>query len=87
VFFFSYSGKLVKTIIKTGKLRWLKSIDDNLKTKPKGFWKYISKFKKNYHVSTQLKIGENVITRLQCIVEGFAHNFSPIFNNSSSVVI
>jgi hypothetical protein len=36
--------KVVKCTIKRDRLRWLKSIDDNLKTKPKDFWKYVSKF-------------------------------------------
>jgi hypothetical protein len=40
----------------------LKSIDDNLRTQPKDYWKYISKFKDNYHSVTQFKIGENAIT-------------------------
>jgi hypothetical protein len=52
--FFSYYRKLVKTTIKTDRLRWLKSVDDNLKAKPKDFWKYVSKFKKNYHVFAQI---------------------------------
>jgi hypothetical protein len=62
-------------------------VDDNLKTKPKDFWKYVSKFKKNEHVVNQLKIGQNVITEPQCNVEAFADNFSTIFNSPSSVVI
>jgi hypothetical protein len=65
----------------------LKSTDDNLKTKPKYFWKYVYKFKKNDHVVTQLKIVENITTQPQCIVEAFADHFSPIFNAPSSVVI
>jgi hypothetical protein len=44
--------------MKTERLRWLKSIVDNLKTKPKNFRKYNSKFKKNDLVVTQFRIGE-----------------------------
>jgi hypothetical protein len=47
----------------------------------------MSKFKKNDHVVTQLRIGENVITQPQCIVESFADHFSSIFNSPFSVVI
>jgi hypothetical protein len=36
---FTYYRKLVKTITKTDRLRWLHYIEDNLKTKPKDFWK------------------------------------------------
>jgi hypothetical protein len=70
--------KLIKTTIKIDRHRWLKSIDDSLRTKPKDFWKYVSKFMKNDHVVTQLRIGENVLTQPLCIVEAFAGNFSSI---------
>jgi hypothetical protein len=36
---FTYYRKLVKTTIKTDRLRWLQSVEDNLKTQPKDFWK------------------------------------------------
>jgi hypothetical protein len=35
--------------------RWLKSIVDNLKTRPKDVRKYVSKFKENDHVVTPFK--------------------------------
>jgi hypothetical protein len=47
LFLLSQSGKIA---IKTDRLRWLKSIDDNLRIKPKYFWKYVPK--KNDHVAT-----------------------------------
>jgi hypothetical protein len=53
---YSYYRKLVKITIKTERLRWLKYIDDKLKTKPEDFWKYVSKFQKNDHVVTELKM-------------------------------
>jgi hypothetical protein len=51
-------------------------VDDDLKTKPNDFWKYVSKIKKNEHVN-QLKIGQKVITDPPRIFEAFADNFSP----------
>jgi hypothetical protein len=36
---FAFYLKLVKTTIKSDKLRWLKSIDNNLKSQPQHFWK------------------------------------------------
>jgi hypothetical protein len=36
------------------RLAWLKTIDDNLRTQPKHFWKYISKFKSNEQSVTQM---------------------------------
>jgi hypothetical protein len=61
--------------VKTNRLPGTQSIDDNLKTKPKDFRKYVSKFKKNDHV-TQLKIGEHVVTQPQCIIEALATHLS-----------
>jgi hypothetical protein len=37
-------------------------------------------------LSTHLKLGENIITQPQCIVEAFADNFPSIFNCPSSAV-
>jgi hypothetical protein len=66
-------------------LDWLKTIDNNLRTQPKHFWKYISKFKRNDQSVTQIKIGNKIITELQFVAEAFADQFSSIFNSSSSV--
>jgi hypothetical protein len=49
---FAYCGKLIKTTIKRDRSHWLKFVDENLKTKPNNFWKYVSQFKKidhNFH--------------------------------------
>jgi hypothetical protein len=53
-------------------------VEDILKTQPKNFWKYISRFKHYEHVVKQLKIGQQVITEAQSIVEVFADHFSTI---------
>jgi hypothetical protein len=63
----------------------LKIIDNNLRTQPKHFWKYISKFKRNDQSVTQIEIGNKIITEPQFIAEAFADHFSSIFNLSSSV--
>jgi hypothetical protein len=34
----------VKATCKSGRIRWFKSINDNLKLQPKQFWKYVAKF-------------------------------------------
>jgi hypothetical protein len=78
---FSYYRKLVKTTNKPDRIRWLKSVGDNLKTKRKDVWKYVAKFQKNVHVFTQLKICQNVITQTQRFVEAFTDIFSPIYNS------
>lgn len=61
-------------------------MDYNLKTKSKNLWKYVSKFKKNDHV-TQFRIGENVIRTPRRIFEAFTDHISSIFNSPSSVVL
>jgi hypothetical protein len=79
---FSYYRKLVKTIIKADRLAWLTYIDENLKTQPKHFRKYISKFKKNDQAVTQLELGTKVITEPQSTAETFADHFSSVFDTS-----
>jgi hypothetical protein len=53
-------------------------MDDKLATQPKDFWKYISKFKDNYHSVTQFKIAETVITEPQCTAEAFTDHFCSV---------
>jgi hypothetical protein len=79
---FSYYRKLVETNIKAERLAWLTYIDENLKTQPKHFWKYISKFKKNDQAVTQLELGTKIITEPQSMAEAFADHFSSVFYSS-----
>jgi hypothetical protein len=82
---FSYYHKVVKTTIKTDRLVWLKTIDNNLRTQQKHFWKCISKFKRDDQSVTEIEIGNKIITEPQFIAEAFADHFSFIFNSSSFV--
>jgi hypothetical protein len=50
-------------------LDWLKASNNNLRTQPKHLWKYISKFKGNDQLVTQIETGNKVITKLQLIAE------------------
>jgi hypothetical protein len=78
---FSYYRKLVKTTIKADRLAWLTHIDKNLKTEPKHFWKYISKFKKNDQAVSQLEVETKFITEPQFIAEAFENHFSSLFDS------
>jgi hypothetical protein len=78
---FSYYCKLTKITIKADRLDLLKTIDDNLRTQPKHFWKYISKLKKNNQSVTRIEIGNKIITELQLISDAFADHFSSILNS------
>jgi hypothetical protein len=62
----------------------LKTIN-NLRTQPKHFWKYISKFKRNGQSVTQIEIGNKIITEQKLIADVFADHFPSIFDSSSSV--
>jgi hypothetical protein len=66
-------------------LVWLAAIDDNLRTQPKHFWKYISKIKGKDQSVTQIEVGEKIIIELKFIAEAFADCFCSIFKSSSSV--
>jgi hypothetical protein len=53
---FALYRKLVKSTIKSDRLRRLKSIDNNLKSQPQHFWKYVSNFRKHRSHSFQLNV-------------------------------
>lgn len=71
---------MLESTIKQDRLRWLKPVDDNLRTPPKQFWKYFAKFKNNEHTAAQIKTGHNFITEPQLIAEASAHYFPSVFN-------
>jgi hypothetical protein len=50
--------------------------DENLKTQPKHFWKYISKFKKRMLKLLSNSKTEKIITEPLFIAEAFADHFS-----------
>jgi hypothetical protein len=41
----SFCSELFKTTVKCDRLRWLKFIDENLRSQPKIFWNYMSKLR------------------------------------------
>jgi hypothetical protein len=62
-------------------------VESNLRTQPKQFWKYISKFKNTYHTVTHIKSGDNFIMEPQLIVEAFADHFRSVFNSFSATQV
>jgi hypothetical protein len=53
---------LVKVTIKNDRLKWLKSVDENLKSQPKQFWKYVASFRKRNSNSIELEVdGKHLI--------------------------
>jgi hypothetical protein len=78
--FSSYRG-LVKATIRSDKLQWLKSIDNNLKNNPVHFWKYVSSFRKSDRNSVDLEVFGNHLSQPHDIAEAFAEYFKGVFNN------
>jgi hypothetical protein len=59
---FSFYRTLVKATIKTDRFRWLKGVDENLKSQPKQFWKYVANFRERNSNSIQLEVdGKHLI--------------------------
>jgi hypothetical protein len=78
---FSYYRKLVKATVKTDRFRWLKSIDENLKSHPKQFWKYVSQFRRRTDL-VHLDVGCVVLNKPRDIAEAFSKHFQSVYSSS-----
>jgi hypothetical protein len=76
--------KLVKSTIKSDRLRWLKSIDNNLKSQPQHFSKYVSNFRKHRSGSIQLNVDGTHLAEPTSVADAFAKYFQSIHNNCCS---
>jgi hypothetical protein len=83
---FSFYRKRVKATMKTDRLRWLESIDANLKSQPKQFWKYLAFFRKKSSTSIQLVVDGTRLVDPCEVADAFANHFQLIYeyNNPSS---
>jgi hypothetical protein len=68
---------VAESIMRTGRLCWLQSVNGKFRIQPK---KYFSKFTKNVRTIAQIKSGDNYITEPQLIAEACAEHFRAIFN-------
>ncbi|PNF36765.1 hypothetical protein B7P43_G11156, partial [Cryptotermes secundus] len=84
---FSYYRKLVKNTIKSDRLRWLKTVDNNLKSQPQHFWKYISNFRKHRSGSIHLEVDGTHRAQPEAVADAFAKHFQSVYNNHFSKVI
>jgi hypothetical protein len=84
--FFSFYRKLVKATIKSDILRWLKSIDENLNSQPRQFWKYLTSFRKRNSTSIQLVVDGKYLIKLCKVAHKFSKHFQSVYNNSFPVV-
>jgi hypothetical protein len=77
---FSFYHKLVKATIKSDRLRWLKSIDDHLKSQPKQFWKYVASFRKRNSIPIQLEVDGTLLAEPYKVADAFAKHFQSVYN-------
>jgi hypothetical protein len=73
---FSHYGKLVKITIKSGRLNWYNSIDDDVKTQPSKFRRYVSSFTKQSSYTIHLDINGNNVVEPTEIAEAFAKHLN-----------
>jgi hypothetical protein len=72
---FSFYLKLVKTTIKADRLRWLESINVNIRTQPRHFWKYVASFREKSSTSIQLVVdGSHLVDHCE-VASAFAKHF------------
>jgi hypothetical protein len=77
---FSFYRKLGKITIKADRLRWLQYIDDNLKTQPNHFWKYMASHRKRNSTSIQLDVDGTVLVEPTEVADAFAKHFLSVYN-------
>jgi hypothetical protein len=69
---FCFYQKWVKTTINTDRSRWLKSINENLKSHPNQFWKSVSQFRENNTDVTHLDIDGVALNKPHDIADAFS---------------
>jgi hypothetical protein len=82
----SFYRKLVKATIKSDRLRRLKSIDGNLKSQPKQFWKYVASFRKKNSASLQVQVDNKHLIEPCDVDDEFSKHFQSVYNNLCPVV-
>jgi hypothetical protein len=85
-FSFSFFHKLVKVTIKSGRQHCLKSVDDNLISQPKQFWKYVSNLRRKDNTFTQVRDDDHFVTDPNNIADAFANYFKSIVNTSCPTI-
>jgi hypothetical protein len=79
---FAFYRKLGKTTVKSDRHRWLKPIDDNLKSQPQDFWKYMYNFRKHKSGSIQLEVDGAHLDEPSAVADAFAKHFQSFYNNN-----
>jgi hypothetical protein len=86
---FSYYRKLVKATVKADRFHWLQTVDENLKSHPKQFWKNVSQIRKKSADLTHLDMDGVVLNKPRDIAEALLSIWfivsSSCYGTSSSV--
>jgi hypothetical protein len=80
---FSHYWKLVKITIKFDRINRYKSIDDDLKTQPSKFWRYVSSFRKRTLHTIYLDIYVTNVVEPTEVAEAFAKHFQSVYNTTT----
>jgi hypothetical protein len=62
------------------RLTWLKSIDHNLKSHPKQFWKYVASYRKRNSTPIQLEVDGTHLAETYKVADAFAKHFQSVYN-------
>jgi hypothetical protein len=61
-------------------------VDENLKSQPKQFWKYVASFRKRNSNSIQFEVDGKNLFKPQEVADEFLKHFQSVYNNPSPVV-
>jgi hypothetical protein len=76
----------VKATVKSDRLGWLKSIDDNLKSEPKQFFKYVASYRKRNSASIQPDVDSTHLAEPYKVSDAFSKHFQSVYNTLCSIV-
>jgi hypothetical protein len=80
---FSFYRKLIKTTIKADRLRWLESLNANIRTQPRHFWKCVVSFREKSSTSIQLVVdGSHLVDHCE-VASAFPYHFQLAYNDPS----
>jgi hypothetical protein len=77
---FAFYRTLVKATIKSDRLRRLKPTDENLKSLPKQFWKYVASIRKINFISIHLVVNGKRLIEPSIVADEFPKHFQLIYN-------
>jgi hypothetical protein len=76
---------LLASTLKSDGLMWLNPTDENLKSQPKQFWKYVAFFRKINSASIQLEVdAKNLIE--PCDDDKFSKHYQSVYNSACPAV-